>query len=777
MKSTSRAIGKSTRTRDFQSGGGESLDRGGELDFPLARRPQDGQGAALIGLAFAGLESLGAHDVPAVEADDFSWAGDGEPDGIGGVRDERAVFIEELDLHIRNVVEIRGERFAVRDEDDFRGLASGAEEVGSDFPVVVSGDGLEAARLIGGLPVERAAVLAGGFFAEGLVVEKKFDLIGVAVDFHVLFMGGGVDGRPIGEENLAAFPFESFISGIRWSLLGDADAAKDADHRPFAPPALALVTAGGDEARAVQQAAVEDGERPTAGLAEVVDAAPQELPGVLGIVAAFKPGGTLVALLGADDFAAGLVLPRIQQFLVAVVGADDVEHVGEAVFVVAGDVGAEKGLGDRAGRIDLVADVDKAAEDGQGDVGLGCVVDFISHAVEDDAGVVAVAQDAVAQVGVGPFLEMEVIVMFVFALGPAVEKLVHDEEAHPVAKVEELGGGGIVGGADGVDAEFLEDFETALPHGERHGCSDGSAIVVEADALELEVFSVQPEAGVRLELGAADAEGGGDFVEHSIPGGDAGNERVELRGFEAPERGILDADQLARFGFFFGNERQAGFRTGDFLAGWIDHHRAQDDANRLFRGAGQICGNFDDRDLCSHLRSRDVDAPRRDMHRIGGDEADVTVDSRAGIPTRRGLGRGVGPDDEEIRLAGLEVVGEVVAEADVTIGPAAEVVGVDPDVAVRHDAVELHPHALALGLGGHGDFLAIPGHAGRQPAAGARGRRVLAEVPLDAPVMRHIEFAPGGRVESGFLGTFGVTLEKRPVAVERLDGAGGKRRG
>ena len=88
------------------------------------------------------------------------------------------------------------------------------------------------------------------------------------------------------------------------------------------------------------------------------------------------------------------------------------------------------------------------------------------------------------------------------------------------------------------------------------------------------------------------------------------------------------------------------------------------------------------------------------MHRVRGDQADVTVDSRAGIPARGGLGGGVRLDDEEVRLAGLEVVGEVVAETDVAVRAVAEVVAVDPDVAVGHDAVELDPHALALGIGG-----------------------------------------------------------------------------
>ena len=97
--------------------------------------------------------------------------------------------------------------------------------------------------------------------------------------------------------------------------------------------------------------------------------------------------------------------------------------------------------------------VDKGFEDGDGDVGFRGVVDLVAGGLEDDAGVVAVAPDGVGGVAVGPVFEVEVVVVGVFGDGPAVEHLVHDEEAHAVGEVEELGCGWVVGGADGVDAE------------------------------------------------------------------------------------------------------------------------------------------------------------------------------------------------------------------------------------------------------------------------------------------------------------------------------------
>ena len=154
---------------------------------------------------------------------------------------------------------------------------------------------------------------------------------------------------------------------------------------------------------------------------------------------------------------------------------------------------------------------DERFEDGDGDVGFGGVVDLVAGGPEDDAGMVAVALDGVGGVAHGPVVEVEVVVVGIFADGPAVEHLVHDEEAHAVGEVEELGRGRVVGGADGVDAEGAEGGEAAFPCGERDGGAECSGVGVEGDAVDLVVDAVEEEALVGVEVEFADAEGD-DFV-------------------------------------------------------------------------------------------------------------------------------------------------------------------------------------------------------------------------------------------------------------------------
>ena len=84
------------------------------------------------------------------------------------------------------------------------------------------------------------------------------------------------------------------------------------------------------------------------------------------------------------------------------------------------------------------------------------------------------------------------------------------QQAEPIAQVEELGRGGIVRGADGVDAHPPEHLQPALPHPLRHRRADRARVVVQVDAEQLDAPAVQQEAAVAVEGDGADAERRGD---------------------------------------------------------------------------------------------------------------------------------------------------------------------------------------------------------------------------------------------------------------------------
>ena len=136
--------------------------------------------------------------------------------------------------------------------------------------------------------------------------------------------------------------------------------------------------------------------------------------------------------------------------------------------------------------------------------------------------------------GAGPGIDP-----FLLALGPFIEGLIHDEEAEAVAEVEEFGGRGIVGAADGVDAGGAEEKQAALPDLLGNRGAQATGIFMEADALELHGDAVEGEAGVGVEGGGADAKGGDVGVELAVHGaGDVGDGGVDIGPFEGPERGL-----------------------------------------------------------------------------------------------------------------------------------------------------------------------------------------------------------------------------------------------
>ena len=218
-------------------------------------------------------------------------------------------------------------------------------------------------------------------------------------------------------------------------------AACDADHWNGAPPGLTFVGAGAWERCGEKEAAACADGGPASGLAEIVDAGPEELAGVFGVVAHGDPLIAVVSVFGADNFTSWFVGVGLEDLLLAIVLAHHVEEIGEAVVVVVRDVGAEERLCDGARGIVGVCGGYKLFEDGDGDFGLWCVVNLVADGVEDDAGVVAITLDGGGFITLGPVTKIEMVVVGIFGDGPAVEHLVHDEEAHAVGEIEELGCG------------------------------------------------------------------------------------------------------------------------------------------------------------------------------------------------------------------------------------------------------------------------------------------------------------------------------------------------
>ena len=261
---------------------------------------------------------------------------------------------------------------------------------------------------------------------------------------------------------------------------------------------------------------------------------------MLRIVAGGQPDRAIVALFCADDFAGRVCFVSGEQLEIAIIRTDNVEQIGESIVVVVADVRPKERLGDRTRRIRFVKDFNQALEDLLCEISLRGVANLIARAIENDAGVIAIAPYCVTSVDPRPLSEEEMIVAGVLGQRPTIKHLIHHQQAHPVAQIEELRRRRIVSRANGVYANLLQDFEATFPCAPRNRCSKSAGIMMEAHHLELDIPTVEPETASGIEMKLANSEGGLFFVHDRFPRDYSGQCSIKNGVVEIPPPGIPD---------------------------------------------------------------------------------------------------------------------------------------------------------------------------------------------------------------------------------------------
>ena len=135
----------------------------------------------------------------------------------------------------------------------------------------------------------------------------------------------------------------------------------------------------------------------------------------------------------AENLARRVLVMRGKNFVFTIILTDHVEHIREAVIVVVAGIGTEQSLRHGPGRVGGVGHRNEVGKNSPGLVRLRRVMDFVADAVNDDARMIAIAQNGVALVHLRPVIEIEMVVVLVFPHRPTIEKFVHDEQAQAVA--------------------------------------------------------------------------------------------------------------------------------------------------------------------------------------------------------------------------------------------------------------------------------------------------------------------------------------------------------
>ena len=271
-------------------------------------------------------------------------------------------------------------------------------------------------------------------------------------------------------------------------------------------------------------------------------------------------------------------------------------------------------------------------------VGRALFGDFIADAPEDDGGVIAVALKHGAEILLVPIGKEEVVVVLRFPRCPAIEGLVHHDDAQAVADVEQFRRRRVVAGANGVAPHFLEDSDLPLQGAGVDGRAQRAQVVVVAHALQSNSLPVEEKTVVGSKLNRADAKWSFTGVNGlaALLHGRDGDVAIGL--LQAPELGIGDGTAQGDFAAGMGAKLELGWGADERRsAGLLPPGVELEDLRRTLRlgvSRGSVLHfdpQIDRRSLPSHFRG-DVSAPVADMDGRGLDQPNVAIDAASGIP-------------------------------------------------------------------------------------------------------------------------------------------------
>src|SRR5580704_2232217 len=196
-------------------------------------------------------------------------------------------------------------------------------------------------------------------------------------------------------------------------------------------------------------------------------------------------------------------------------------------------------------------------------------------------------------------------------------------------------------------------------------------------------------------------------------------------------------------------------RSG-LLTGGIENRGSN--ARNFYRAAGifNFCGDSDRGRSGADLGS-DKGAPRSDVDRVGLHEPYVAINSSTFVKPTLIFG-GVRSDDENIRAAVIQEIGDVKSEGGVAAEISAKIETVECDDGVAEYTVEFDGEAAAFVIGGDIEGTAIPADARLGINAAERARPMREQIvdvflngQLHGKIMGQVEKTPRGVIE-GFPG-------------------------
>ena len=125
---------------------------------------------------------------------------------------------------------------------------------------------------------------------------------------------------------------------------------------------------------------------------------------------------------------------------------------------------------------------------------------FITDTPHDDTWMITVALDEIRQIFLMPFIEETGIIAIRFLAAPHIKTLVHHEETHRIAHVQEFWCRRIMTASDSVHAHIAKDGKLTVHRIFIDSSTQATEIMMLTDTINLEILAIEEEALLCIKL-------------------------------------------------------------------------------------------------------------------------------------------------------------------------------------------------------------------------------------------------------------------------------------
>ena len=353
---------------------------------------------------------------------------------------------------------------------------------------------------------------------------------------------------------------------------------------------------------------------------------------------------------------------------------------------------------------------------------------LITDTPHDDTWMITVALDEIRQIFLMPFIEETGIIAIRFLAAPHIETLVHYEDAHRIAHIQEFWCRRIMTASDSVHAHIAKDDKLAMHRIFINGSTQATEIMMLTDTINLEILAIEEEALLCIKLHITETGSCRSNIHYLPIYYQLALDSIEISLSNVPEMRII------HFEFLFPNTLILGYDlSGSIIDGVTDREF------HLITGSSEIHLHPD----ITLWRSCYILSPLRNISSFHGfGEPDMAVNTATGIPAAVRLVAVIYLHRNDIITLLINIRCKIILECTVSVRTGSEFMPIDIHGRIHIYSIKGDGKPVILFLRIHREMLTVPSDAARQCTTTGSRRIRRREVALYRPIVRKIQTSP-----------------------------------